>query len=57
MRRPVPGAFVAKYFRTFDHWLDGGPLPYDFALVTVNPNAQGQQVVNAVGGQRPVLQR
>ncbi|MFJ2788234.1 MULTISPECIES: trypsin-like serine peptidase [unclassified Streptomyces] len=44
------GRFTAKSFRAFDYWLDGGGSPYDFALVTVNPNAAGQRVVDAVGG-------
>ncbi|MFF3731029.1 trypsin-like serine peptidase [Streptomyces sp. NPDC002476] len=44
------GKFTAKYFRAFDYWLDGGGRPYDFALVTVNLNQQGQRVVDAVGG-------
>ncbi|MBD0707204.1 hypothetical protein BU197_01850 [Streptomyces sp. CBMA291] len=44
------GKFTAKSFLTFDYWVDGGGTPYDFALVTVNRNAAGQRVVDAVGG-------
>ncbi|MCX5207674.1 hypothetical protein OG897_40545 [Streptomyces sp. NBC_00237] len=44
------GKFTAKYFRTFDSWLDAGSTPFDFALVTVNLNERGQRVVDAVGG-------
>jgi hypothetical protein len=44
------GKFTARYFRTFDVWLDAGASPFDFALVTVNLNERGQRVVDAVGG-------
>ncbi|MFI6645938.1 trypsin-like serine peptidase [Streptomyces sp. NPDC050504] len=44
------GKFTAKHYSALDYWMSGAARPYDFGLVTTNPNAQGQRVVDAVGG-------
>ncbi|MFJ4093916.1 trypsin-like serine peptidase [Kitasatospora sp. NPDC089913] len=56
---PYPyGMFTWKQARVFNNWLDeSDPPEWDVAMVTLNPNANGQKVVEATGGNGLVVNR